>query len=342
MYKGGLATVTFYDSGDAWAMVTVKDPEDAMDSESAYFRAVEVYFIGGISVIPVGGTVNLLAISKPLNSAWPDGTPQWSIESQPEGGSASISTPSYCNIAVVSGFSEPGEYVVKAQCGDGDPGDNTFTVTAIDVYIITIDWLAWYFVDDSHPNVEITAVGHPSGGTYQWEVSQGADKLHIVEGADSSTVTIRADAPSGALRDVSLKCTYTYGGCSDDDTKAGTVLTPVATDSTGGQSYETGEGDVRMYRRQFYHRVKDQFDTEAEIPDTCADENVTQSRRYARMGKRECWISKVLATRRSLRTLDRRSRNKGFFRLHEVCGGTVRSEVICWGYEDGCWSICQP
>lgn len=52
--------------------------------------------------------------------------------------------------------------------------------------------------------------GQPTGTTYKWEISSGADKAHIIGSDTSSTVTLRADAEG----DFTLKLTYTLGGSS--------------------------------------------------------------------------------------------------------------------------------
>jgi hypothetical protein len=84
---------------------------------------------GPIYVCP-DDTVSLEAKPNPSDASFPSGEPHWSIQSQPEGASASLSSSSGSATTTLSGLTKLGEYVIKAQCGDSDSGDTIIVSTA--------------------------------------------------------------------------------------------------------------------------------------------------------------------------------------------------------------------
>jgi len=230
--------------------------------------------------VPYDVSVYLAAIKNPHDADWPGDQPEWELE-KPSGSDASLEVGPEGfgdEIALLTGIDTPGDYVVEATCEatDGcDPGDNTITITPVFVSTWPPTYRLWYFVDDSHESITVTADGNPSGGTYEWDISEGSDKVHIVEGEDTASVTVRADAPSTTIFDVELTCTYTYAGCSVSTTPDLTVLTPDETGSSAGRIRESGQGPVRRIYRDYYHEVENQLDVAECIPEGVqADEDV--------------------------------------------------------------------
>ena len=83
-------------------------------------------------------TVSLEAKPNPSDTSFPSGEPHWSIQSQPEGASASLSSSSGSATTTLSGITKLGEYVIKAQCGDSDMGD-----TIVVKFPSSGDWVSW-------------------------------------------------------------------------------------------------------------------------------------------------------------------------------------------------------
>jgi len=72
--------------------------------------------------------------------------------------------------------------------------------------------------------VQYTAYGSPEGGTFQWRITAGAAMASIVGAANEPTVTVRGDAVSTAVGDVTLEATYTVNGRICSSTQLLTVV----------------------------------------------------------------------------------------------------------------------
>lgn len=76
------------------------------------------------------------------------------------------------------------------------------------------------------------AYGQPSGTQYHWQIVVGGDKAHIVGTAFAETVSVQPDAPSSQEGDVTLRLTYSYGGCDCSSNITLTVRRPSSVFST--------------------------------------------------------------------------------------------------------------
>jgi len=63
---------------------------------------------------------------------------------------------------------------------------------------------------DSRLILPLQALVEPAGGTYQWSIVKGADKVKIVGDAQNSAIQLQGIAPSKKPDDVELKVTYYY------------------------------------------------------------------------------------------------------------------------------------
>ncbi|MDH4239891.1 MAG: PKD domain-containing protein [Phycisphaerae bacterium] len=125
----------------------VEDDEEVM---SDTYDSCIVYVVEVDKIVKQGSTndgplffcpddsVSLEAKPYPAFASFPSGEPHWSIESEPNGSNASLNPPSGSATTTLSGLTEPGEYVIKAQCGDSDMGDNIVVKTPSSGY-----WDSW-------------------------------------------------------------------------------------------------------------------------------------------------------------------------------------------------------
>jgi hypothetical protein len=137
---------------------------------------------GPIYVCP-DDTVSLEAKSNPSDTSFPSGEPHWSIESQPEGASASLSPSSGSTTTTLSGITKYGEYVIKAKCGDSDSGDS-ITVSTPSTSGPWEDWIPfsdcppenWSFLEDDCDNwlsVYCDSTNHLSAQAFSWWYTNG-------------------------------------------------------------------------------------------------------------------------------------------------------------------------
>ena len=93
---------------------------------------------GPLYVCP-GDIVDLEAKPNPSDASFPTLHPEWSIESQPEGGNAYLYY-SWGDTNTLNGLDKRGEYKVKAKCGSNDAGDTIIVYVANTTYKL-FDWL---------------------------------------------------------------------------------------------------------------------------------------------------------------------------------------------------------
>jgi len=143
--KGGQTFKTKWESptsqsNDTYVTVyTCYDHEEEGDEEWKEVTIVavdEVVKAGTIDAGPLyvclNGIVNLEAKPCPGGVSFPPGRPNWEIESQPSGASASLNPSSGSAARTLDNLTEPGDYVVKAKCGSSDSGD-PITVTVFKI-----------------------------------------------------------------------------------------------------------------------------------------------------------------------------------------------------------------
>jgi len=174
----------------AWA-------EGGWDSSNSYVYVVEVDDI--IKIIPepveagpvyvaVDTEVTLKARPYPRAAPYPSGEPHWEVIDWPQGADPSLSDYSDSITTTLSGLTEAGDYVIEAECGDNDPGDNTITVTAVEVTDVV-----W----ETYPgNIELV----PDNGKYRIfpdkqtpEDQNGADRRKVIVKATLSAPVQTSD-----------------------------------------------------------------------------------------------------------------------------------------------------
>lgn len=78
-----------------------------------------------------------------------------------------------------------------------------------------------------NPELILTAVGSPPGGSFTWEIVQGTDIVKIVEvSTDGTNATLKGLRPSNNPQDVKVKVTYSVNSQDVLDTHSVTVVRP--------------------------------------------------------------------------------------------------------------------
>jgi len=132
--------------------------------------------------------------------------------------------------------------------------------------------------EQNNPNLYLHASGVPEGGIYNWEVTQGDNKLKIVE-EDENSVTLTPLLPSESPQDVEVTVTYTVNSISATATKSITIVKPsclcecqvdgqpegqntiCSCQESGGITMTKTEDPTLAFRFQtlYYYAVVDQF-----------------------------------------------------------------------------------
>jgi PKD repeat protein len=102
-------------------------------------------------------TVNLQAKPYPAGVPFPSGEPYWKIVSQPSGANAYLSPSSGSATTTLSSLGKPGEYVVKAKCGNNDTG-HTITVKVVEVKSLLPNEGTEIDDGDNEPNTKLFVV----------------------------------------------------------------------------------------------------------------------------------------------------------------------------------------
>ena len=209
--------VKVYDN-DEGCECSYGDCDDKMDTDTVDVRVVEVdnivhcvppYDNDGTLYACVGGSINLLAFSNPVGGGFPEGEPHWDINSQPPGGSATLSSTSGSSIVSLDNINQTGTYKVEAKSGTTDPG-----------YEITIK------------AIELTSL-IPTEGTPFDDGDEDPDTQSYVVCTASGTVTITA-TPNQTVPESDLpSCWQLTGGTGsgglsrtiDKSTVGGTTIT---------------------------------------------------------------------------------------------------------------------
>jgi hypothetical protein len=189
---------------------------------------------GGPLYVCLGDSVDLEAIPNPSDASFPSGEPQWTIESQPTGADASLSPSSGSETSTLSDLTEPGDYVVKAKCGDSDTGD-TITVTAVEVESLLPDEGTELDDGDGDPNTKLFVVC-------------------IVPPTPASSLTVTA-TPNPSVAEADLPDCWTLTGGTgtgkltrtvSKNTAGETVITCTCTDSEKETTIWVVRGQVNL------------------------------------------------------------------------------------------------
>jgi PKD repeat protein len=118
---------------------------------------------------------------------------------------------------------------------------------------------------DSRLSLWIRLQTEPAGGTYQWSIVKGADKIKIINNPQNSDILIQGIAPSKKPDDVELKSTYTYHSQTFTGNIKLTVQKPTnlkeykAPDTTLEYSI-FNPSQVSYYTTLYHYQIVDQFD----------------------------------------------------------------------------------
>ncbi len=240
-----------YDEGDEYTVtLTVTDNDnseccnssdpncvDKDDESSQTIKIVEVDSIvksgttdpGPIDVC-LNDTVDLEAKPDPAGASFPTNEPNWSIVSQPEGATASLSPSSGSATTTLSGLSTLGEYVIKSQCCDSDTGDSITIdvsqenpgVKSLRIYWKTLfdDGSFMYDFDDtnydpdltcwcSHYTSESNKFGHAHTPAPGFPIEHDGD-TYTASMSDKWWATYKYKTSNGYSRISSSSC---YGNC---------------------------------------------------------------------------------------------------------------------------------
>jgi PKD repeat protein len=169
-------------------------------------------------------------------------------------------------------FAKPGTYNVGLTVTDNDGLTNTVSQTIqilkqIPTVQITGDNTLlvsnMYNSKKSSPTITLKAKVKPSGGTYQWEVVNGQDKVNIIGSTTSSKITVQGISPSGNPNDVTIKVAYTVNGQTVTTTTDLTVLRAADISVTAGfpkiKKWTNVFGNLYDYKMTYNYQVIDQF-----------------------------------------------------------------------------------
>ena len=191
---------TFWDPGYYCLNLWVRDDEQDWclpeDVDRCYVNVIEVEEVEKVGPEPnetghvytcLDGLLNLYARPN-IEFQWPDGEVTWQIaSSDPPGLTATLTPHHYKDAwAYLSDFSGAGHYVIEAKWGSYDPGDNTITVTVVEVDKLQYDDPDTGYTDIQFPlyvyigtTVTFKAIPDPSGASWPtgkpiWGGSSGA------------------------------------------------------------------------------------------------------------------------------------------------------------------------
>jgi hypothetical protein len=166
----------------------------------------------------VGGTRDLEAKPNPSDATFPLDGPNWTIEEpQPPGAEAYLSD-STGPTTTLGCLTEPGDYDVKARCGDFDTGD-TITVTAFDVEIDTpSSFPAYVGLNTDLPLGSTVTPAGASGGTFSWSKVSGPGSVTFTPSSSAEDPSFSADEAG----QYTVEVQYTKDGTTASDT-AGTI-----------------------------------------------------------------------------------------------------------------------
>ena len=108
------------------------------------------------------------------------------------------------------------------------------------------------------PDVDFTATGGPSGGTYYWDEFRIGSGIVTLTNTTTPTVTVHPGAESSVPGgDVCLLVSYAYNGVTMTVGRFLTIVIPQKTSSTAGLVTEPTE---YTWQRMYYHGLIDQLD----------------------------------------------------------------------------------
>jgi len=171
-------------------------------------------------------------------------------------------------------FSKEGTYTVKLTVSDPSGASST-TTQQIGVVKPTIQItsspadrkvvVGYPVAYDPRLYLSLKAHGEPIGGTYQWSIVKGNDKIKIVNDPQNSDILIQGIAPSKKLNDVELKVTYTYHSQPYSANIGITVQKPTTLIEWQTPTYDILSNSaippflVSDYETTYYYQIMDQF-----------------------------------------------------------------------------------
>lgn len=109
---------------------------------------------------------------------------------------------------------------------------------------------------DSRLLLPLQAFVEPTGGTYEWSIVNGADKVKIIGNPQNSAIQLQGIAPSKKPDDVELKVTYYYHSKSYS---TNIKITVQKSTSLIERSPPSTVNAYDVYTTTYHYQVKDQF-----------------------------------------------------------------------------------
>jgi hypothetical protein len=123
------------------------------------------------------------------------------------------------------------------------------------------------------PKDWLVAQANPPGGTYQWTIVNGQDKVRLLS-VTGDRVQVQALAPSGDWNDVTIKVTYTHGLQTGEATGQLTVRKPTSLRITKYRESHWNPGWV--YQVYYLEQVYDHLNQPLDVEGLTVSENRTK------------------------------------------------------------------
>lgn len=177
----------------------------------------------------------------------------------------SSSDPSIASVSstgMVTGL-RPGWVVIIVKDQAGHQGSRAVAVEIGTPVIIGFGKETINICDPGSQNyrVEVYTLGCATVGTFQWDITSGSDKAHIVGSKTGSSVRVVAKKPSDSIGDVTLRVDHTLMGVTKKATLALTIARP-KTATHGVQQFQFVQSGIlaSFGVLPFYCILTDQFD----------------------------------------------------------------------------------
>ena len=110
------------------------------------------------------------------------------------------------------------------------------------------------------PVITLTASGTEANASYQWEITQGGDKINLESGANQKTVAIRGIAKSNQQGDITVRVTKTIDAQSATATAILTVREPTSINHISTVDQNSPPAGANFgYHSVITYEVRDQF-----------------------------------------------------------------------------------
>jgi hypothetical protein len=161
-----------------------------------------------------------------------------------------------------------GDYVILvANDSQGYFGDNTggvmLAITRISKAVVAMDApsgpLVLFKPAYRSPTVTLETKVSPSGGRFNWEITNGIGKVQFLGPGNRQSATLQILAPSVAVGDVTVTVHYTVGTDRATVSRSMTVHQPTSTEIVGGPVPAPDKKGSEVYAVQYTLQVYDQF-----------------------------------------------------------------------------------